>query len=101
MADIPTSDFFKKFISKSDYQTQINIRNVMEELNAYTTPLPKNQRTNKTYLRQIHREFFSQYPEDVNDAEYFDNLRSNIGELRVILANIIPATPNILNPTFQ
>ena len=60
MSATPTSDFFTKFISKSDYQTQIKIRDLMEEMDAYTTPLTKAQRTNRTHLRKIHREFFAQ-----------------------------------------
>ena len=89
MSATPSNDFFKKFISKSDYQTQIKIRDLMEEMDAYTTPLPKAQRTNKTYLRQIHRDFFSQYPEVINDCEYSNNnLQDNIDELHVALEQI-------------
>ena len=76
------NDFFKKFISKSDYTTQKAIRDVMLKYNAYESPLPEAKRTDKTYLRNIHREFFNQWYGVVQECEYSEtNFDDNIAEL--------------------
>ena len=84
------NDFFKKFISKSDYQTQKAIRDVMLKHNAYETALPTSQRSNKTYLRNIHIQFFSKWYNIVQDCEYSEtSFDDNIAELDACVEQIM------------
>ena len=70
------NNFFKKFISKSDYKTQKAIRDVMLNHNAYETPLPKDKHTDKTYLRKVHIEFFNKWYGVVQNCEYSETSSS-------------------------
>jgi hypothetical protein len=83
------NEFFKKFISKSDYKTQKAIRDVMLKYNAYETPLPKDKHTDKTYLRNIHREFFNKWCGIVQDCEHSEQFDDNIAQLDVCIEQIM------------
>ena len=82
-------DFFKKFISNSDYRYQKAIRDVMLEYNAYETELPKDKRSNKTYLRNVHMNFFNKYLNFVNQWEASGDLDGDIASLRRIVQDIL------------
>ena len=96
------NEFFKKFISKSDYQTQKAIRDVMLKYNAYESPLPTNQRSNKTYLKNLHIEFFNRWYHIVQDCEFsktsFDD---NITELDACVYQIMERKQEFQQQTEQ
>jgi ABC-type methionine transport system ATPase subunit len=59
----------------------------MLKYNAYETPLSQEKHTDKTYLRNIHREFFNKWYGIVQDCEYSEIFDGNIDE--PIIANIV------------
>ena len=96
------NNFFKKFISKSDYKTQKAIRDVMLKYNAYETPLSQEKHTDKTYLRNIHRAFFNKWYGIVQDCEYSeDSFDDNIAELDVCVEEIMDRKQQLQQQTEQ
>ena len=84
-------DFFDKFISAKNYKIQRAIYKVMTELKAYETPITpgSNTTSNYNYLRNVHMNFFSKYPNFVNQWDSSDDLDGDIASLRRIVEDIL------------